>query len=546
MNPDRLLHSRILLIVLLAVAAVLIYGSSLRNSFVVWDDDSLVYQNPLTQEMTAKTVFGAFTSYDPELYVPLTIVSFQLEHAVFGFEPFFFHLDNLLLHVLGAFLVFLLLQKLGLRRSTSMLGSLLFLVHPINTEAVAWVSARKDLLSSVFTLLALLMYRYNGTGRNGITMLFFVLALFSKPVAIILPLALLIIDWKEQGRITQHTILKKWPFFLLSAIFLIIGLYGKQRNIGALTVMQTFLLAAKSTALSVHTFFWPTALSPIYLQTNPISITQGEFLIPLFLVTATALIILLSLRKTRVIAFAALFYFLFLLPSFSNFAKDQDVYFFSDRYIYVSQIGLLFILGYGIDRLARRNWQWICTAPLVVLFAWQAHAQSLHWKDSETLYRDALAKNDQSVVMHYNLAVLEHRRGNRSAALEEYTAALSIDPQYAKALSNLGILYKEDGNVEKAMKEFRSAAESDPRSPEPHNNIGSVLMDQGNVDGAIAEFRKAITLSERFAQAHINLAAALGRKGLYAEGLREYKRAFELAPQLLDGLPQIKRALEST
>lgn len=557
MDWKTFFRKRSVLIILLASCAVMIYGQSLRNDFVAWDDDLLVYQNPLVQEMTAKNITKAFTSYDPELYVPLTIVSFQIEHALFGFTPFFFHLDNLLLHIIAASLILILLERLGLERRTAFLGALIFIIHPINTETAAWTSARKDLLAAVFSLGTLLSYLQRKTERNArdllITLGLFLLALFSKPVTIVLPVVFVLLDWKDkdrQARSSHIWIYEKLPFFLLSAIFLVIGLHGKQRNIGALGATQTILLAAKSTVFSIRQFFWPAELSPMYLQTESISITLIQFWLPAAIIVGAIITAVWSLRRTKVLLFSLLFFGLFLLPSFSNFAKDHSVYYFSDRYVYLSQIGILFLLGYELDRIMKKR----PTLPLLLsmgtlgtivasIFAWTAHAQSLIWKDSETLYRYTLAREDRSVAMHYNLGVLKHHRGDRAAALREYQKTLALDPANAKALNNRGIYYKEEGESDQALDEFKKAAAADPALPDSYNNIGSVLMDRNDIDGAIAEFRKAIAVRETFAQAHVNLAATLGRKGLYDEALHEYKRAFELAPQLLDGLPEIREAL---
>lgn len=543
-SPLSVTYTRAFLFGMLALAALLVYAQSLGNEFVIWDDDTLITQNPLTQEITPRAVWGAFTSYDPELYVPLTIVSFQLERAVFGLHPFFYHLDNLILHVIVAGLIMLVLERFGLKRQTAFLGALVFVLHPVNTEAVAWASARKDLLTAVFSLSALLLYRRNAW----MTFLLFLLALLSKPIAIVLPVIFLLMDWKESGKLRGSDLKNKIPFFALSMLFLGIGLYGKQRNIEALSVLQTLLLAAKSTIFSVQTFLLPIDLSPIYLQTDPISITLAQFWIPTLILIGMAITCIWSLRHTRAVTFSIIFFMIFLVPSFSNFSKESSVYFFSDRYIYLSQIGLLFLIGYAADRWLNKQMMIgaaTVTAVIVGALGWTAHAQSLLWKDSETLYRDALEKNDRSVVMHYNLGLLEQRRGDRQEAFDEYMRALAIDPSYAKAHNNLGVWYKDAGQPGKALEELRLAIDSDPGLSDAYNNRGAVLMDQGDIDGAIAEYRKAIALRETFAQAHINLAAALGRKGLYEEGLLEYKRAFELAPQLLDGLPEVRKALEN-
>lgn len=542
-------------LVLLGIVTM-IYGRSLGNDFVIWDDDSLVYENPLTQEMTMKNVWGAFTSYDPELYVPLTIMSFQLEHAVVGFNPFFFHVNNLLLHTLAAFLVLLLLERWGASRRSAIIAALVFAIHPVNTEAVAWVSARKDLLAAVFSLSSIHMYlSYRREGLRRFFWMafgFFFFALLSKPIAIVLPLIFILCDWKDSGLVRRDDWKQKIPFFALSILFLVVGLFGKQRNIGALSIFETVLLAAKSTIFSLQTYFWPVNLSVIYLQTDPVSPGLPQFFVPVLLLLFSTALIALTMRRTRLIAFCAMMYIIFLVPSFSNFAKD-DIYYFSDRYIYLSQIGLLLPLALLIDRIWHRLIEpplfrmtaGVLAAAILVSLSVTAYAQSLLWVDSETLYRDALNKNSRSVTMHYNLAVLEHERGNREAALLEYQKAVNIDPLYAKARANLGVFYQEEKNIPKAIEELHRAIDSDPTAAEPHNTLGIIYIGQGKTEAGIAEFRTAIALRETYAQAHINLASALGSRGRYEEGLREYKRAFELAPQLLDGLPEVRKALES-
>ena len=357
-------------------------------------------------------------------------------------------------------------------------------------------------------------------------------------MAIILPLVFLLIDWMDDGRIGRRNWTDKIPFFVLSMLFLAIGLVGKQRTIGAVTLVDTVLLAAKSTLFSIEKYFVPHAYSSVYPLTSPISITSPGFFIPIVILVTASLLVLWSLRKTRRIAFGLGFFLLFLLPSFSNFTKGHEINIFSDRYVYLAQIGFLFLIGYALDRLlaiqrGRRGviaTLWIVLLPLCMGLAWTSSAQSLVWKDSETLFRDTLSKNDSSALMNYNLGLLEHRKGNRAAAFQQYQKALALDTRLAKALGNLGIYYQESGETGMALEQLRLAIESDPNLPEPHNNLGSLLMDQGNIDAAIAEYRKAISLGATSAQVHINLAAALRKKGLHDEAMREYRRAFELAP----------------
>lgn len=532
-----------------AAAALLVYGSSLGNEFVIWDDDSLVYRNPLTQSFTLKNIWGAFTSYDPELYVPLTIFSFQVEHAIIGFNPFFYHFNNLLLHIGVSWLVLAVLRRLGLRRETAFLCAMLFAVHPLNTEAVAWVSARKDLLATLFSLLALVKYldwrRHGDTRDVWMTFAWMLCAVLSKPVAVVLPAVFLLLDWKDGRPVRIRMVRELWPFAGLSVLFLIVGILGKTRNISALSAVETALLAAKSTVFSLQKFIWPTNLSPIYLQTDPISAGLPQFWIPLLVLLALALVTAWTLRRSRVMAFGLLLYMLFLLPSFSNFAKDQSIYFFSDRYVYLSQIGLLFVLAAVAERLPMRKLVAGLTVPLLLILGWKANAQSGLWSDSETLYRDALRVNPTSVVLHYNLAHLEHARGNLEAARAEYEKTLELNPRYAKTFTNLGMMELERGDRSAARELFIKAMEADPHLAEPHNNLGSILYDEGDIEGAIREFREAIRLSETYAQAHINLGSAYGRQGKYDQGLAEYKKAFAIDPRLRTLYPDAARALDA-
>ena len=541
--------------VLLLVAVVfLTYVSVLRNGFVVWDDDSLVYENPLVTHLNAATVKGIFTSYDPELYIPLTLFSFQVEHALFGFDPFFYHFTNLLLHCANTVLVFFLLQRLGLKKGMAFFLALLFGLHPINSEAVAWVSARKDLLAACFFLGSLSAYLNYLSSRSmrwywG-AFLLFLCALLSKVVVLFLPLVLLLIDWR-QGRRGLSVWREKWPFFLLSAVFLIVALFGKTQNIASLSLWQTLLLSLKSTAFSLWSVLWPWQLSLVYQQSGPIQLASVAFLLSTVTVTLLAALTLWSLHRTKVVAFAMAWYVLLLLPTFSNFSKAGSYFYFSDRYVYLPQIGLLLLLGITLEHLAQRGLSrvvlrsgQIVSVLLLLCFGWTAHGRTLLWHDSETLFRDALSKNPQSAVMHFNMAVVDQKHGNLAEAEAAYRLVLAKNPHYAKAHNNLGLLLAVQGKTEEARREYEAAIASDPQSADALNNLGSWYMDRGEIDRAIVFFQQAIAADAHLLRAYYNLGASLGKQERYEEALEVYAQAFAFDPSRQQEYEQLKRALQ--
>ncbi|MFA6038760.1 MAG: tetratricopeptide repeat protein [Candidatus Peribacteraceae bacterium] len=544
-----LTRSRLILF-LLPLAVFLVYGQSLSNGFVLWDDDKLITENPIVRSLSPHTVRAAFTSYDPELYVPFTIVSYQVEHALFGFQPAVFHGTSLILHIIAAFLVYAFLRKVGVKAALPC--ALLFAVHPLNVEAVAWASARKDVLSAVFALASLLSYlRYRqGGGRPAFWSAFLclLLSLLAKPAAIVLPFAYLLLDWKEGGGRGRDAWREKIPFFLLSAVFLLIGLAGKEANVQALPPVHTALLAAKSAVLSPSLFLFPR-FSLLFLQHTPVTPRSPEFFLPLLLLAALGGLTLRSLRRTRSLAFGLGFALLFLLPSFVTFSKAGAVYVTSDRYMYLAQVGFLFLLGLALDRfLSSRALRAATIAAVTVTLlaaGWGAWRRSLLWNNSATLLQAALARNPGSAALPHNLGELAAGEGDTEGAILRYREALRADPAYAPSFIGLGRIAQAQGEADRALRLFRSAIQADPRSVNAYLHLGNLYRDRGDVDGAIAAFRRALEIKPNFAQARINLADAYGKKGMYREGLLEYKRVMEINPEfrkeILQKFPQLEQ-----
>jgi tetratricopeptide (TPR) repeat protein len=526
-----------LLLILLPLG---IYWHSLGNGFVVWDDDTLVYKNPLVQHMSLYSIWAVFTSYDPELYIPLTFLSYQIEHALFGLHASVFHATNLLLHIISTVFVYFLLQRWKLSRWVAFGAAALFALHPMNSEGVCWISARKDMLSNTLflgTLLAWQQYRLQGLQRRyWQAVMLFGFALLAKVSVVLLPIVFLLIDWRDRRPIHRKSIQELAPFIGLSVMFILIALFGKTTNIASLTPWQTTLLATKAVVFYPMTYLLPFSLSSIYHQSTPITLASPEFALPALCALCVAGFSLLSLRWSRIPLFCVLFFLVMLAPSFANFSKMGSLYFASDRYISIAQISLLYGLGIAWTVLARIHRQSASIATLLLAlavmpaFVAASYQRSILWGDSETLFRDAMAKNPGSAVIHFNLAVVEQERGHYSEALALYDKALAIRPDFSQAYNNAGLIYKEQGDATKAEQWFLKAEELDPHNLSALINLASVQLDRGNADAAISLLQRALMEDPYNVPALSKLGAAYGKKEMYAEGLHAFQRAWKLDP----------------
>lgn len=527
-----------------------LYFQSLGNYFVAWDDNILVYANPLVRHFSPYAVWAVFTSYDPELYIPLTFLTYQIEHLIFGLNAMVFHTTNLLLHCGISVMIFYLLQRWKIARSAAFVLALIFAIHPLNSEAVAWVSARKDVLSSFFFLATLLQwerYRSDATRRKyWIAVLFFLFALLSKVSIVLLPLILLLIDWRDHRNIDRRMMTEKIPFFILASVFVVIALLGKTGNISALSLWQTVLMSSKAIGVSVLHFFFPFQISLIYQQSTPITLASAEFFLPVLFVLSVLFITVVSLKKSRSIAFAVCFTLIMLLPSFANFSKAGSLYYTTDRYMYMAQLGLLFLLGWGSTLQRGRALKLSIMAAAVVMipsFAFATYNRSLLWIDSETLFRDALAKNPESAVIRFNLGYFEQNRGNIEEARKFYAQARDVNPLYSPAYNNEGLILWERGEREKAQSWFFQAMEIDPHNLSAVINLAMAKMERGEADAAIALLTRALDEDPYNVPALIKLGTAYGKKEMYREGLAAFQKAWKLDPEMREKSKELEKVL---
>lgn len=522
---------------LLGLLLLLIYGRSLSYGFVDWDDGLLIVENPIVHSFTPGTIKEAFTSYDPELYIPLTLVGYQLDHLLVGLHPFLYHLENLLFHLFNAALVAWFILLLTGKRWIAAVTALLFAVHPLHTEAVVWASARKDVQSTFFFLLSLIAYqlfRANGEKRmyrNSVGAL--VLALLSKVTAVTLPVILLLLDWREGRKIDRANLKEKLPFFILSIIFGLIALGGKYGSDGL--VAEKLLIGSKAILFYLEKLFSPTGLSVLYPYMQEISLTNIELLVPFFLVIGITVLGWKFRERHRELFFGWLFFLITVAPTLSNFAKGEDlikdIYFASDRYAYLPSIGILFLIASSLYRELPKRTQLVqgAVGALIVFFSFQAYTQSLTWQDSESLFTNVLEHYPESHIAQNNLGSLRYREGKFDEAFIHYSNSIAIRPN-GEAYYNLGQFYSEMGKTREAMQSYRDANKSKPGDLETLVNLGVLEMRTGDISSAIKHFGQARDIDPLSSIVHYNLGAAYEEKGNIPAAVESYKKVLEIDP----------------
>ena len=578
-------RSHLLAAGLLAALCIAAYGRTLGGEFVRWDDGLLIYENPIARGFSLQNIKGAFTTYDPELYIPLTLMSYQLDFMIGGSNPAVYHLHNILLHTFASIAIYASFFLLTKKRHIALLTAVLFAIHPLNTEAVAWLSGRKDVLSTFwfFVALACALHSEQMDDKKWywLSVAAIALGMLAKATVIVFPAVLLLIDW-YQGKplITKKQIIRYVPYALLSALFLAIAIYGKSRVLGSSNMVEKILMAPRSLAFYLEKIVWPQGLSVLYPWTGDVTLTRLEIFLSITVLTillATALA-LWALKKWRLPLFAFALYVVGVSPTLINFAKGDFTYFASDRYAYIGAVGVFFAVAAALDWLLTKKTYHVITAILVFVLLPLSFIQAGTWKDSTALFSNVITHYPTAVVAYNNLGNYERERGNREGAKEYYETAVKLlndaeiratqsDRAHAQVLSNYAAVIRDEGDIEQARQlltealgiaedvfgvhmqlgillssqsdyetaewHYRRAMELEPGRATPHVNLGALFMAQGKTEDAIASYEYALAMNPYYPQTWYNLGVAERKRNRPRQALTAYERAVALAPNFV-------------
>ena len=540
----------------LLAATLLAYAPVLRFDFVNFDDPEMVSANPhVRQGLTAGGIAWAFTSTEAANWFPVTRISHLLDVQFFGLAPGRHHAVSVLLHALAALVLFAFLLRATRALWPSALVALLFALHPLHVESVAWISERKDVLSALFWFLALWSYvRYverPSRGRYLAVAGWFVLGLMSKPMIVTLPFVLLLVDlWPLRRPWTLNLVREKLPLLAISAAAAIVTFVVQQRS-GAVEGLAAFPFglrlenAAVSCCVYIVKMFWPSGLAVFYPYPAAIPLWQA-----LLAVAALAAVTALALRlwsRDPYLAVGWFWYLGTLVPVIGLIQAGAQAR--ADRYTYVPMIGLSIALAWGAASLLRR---WpraplAISAAVALACASAAWAQVAWWRNSETLFRHALAVTSGNYVAEHNLGnYLMDIPGRLPEAIAHLEASLRLHPESARAHTDLGSALSRAGRLPEAIAEFHEALRISPDSAVPHNDLGNALAEAGRLPEAMAEYQDALRLDPDYPAAHNNLGSALLKLGRTSEALAQLREALRLDPAYADAHRNLAGVLAQT
>src|SRR5437870_3351410 len=556
-----------LLPVLIALVTFVPFLPTLDNQFVNWDDDDNLVENPHYRGLGWTHLRWMWTTSHIGHYAPLTWMTFGLDYLLWGMNPVGYHLTNLLLHAANAAVFYLVARRIlglalpgpaqrgnvGLAASAAF-AALLFAIHPLRVESVAWATERRDVLSGLFYLLTLLVYLRAGEqgerGRSGYwaSVGLFVCALLSKSMAVSLPVVLLILDvyplrrlggargwWGEPAR---RIYLEKIPFVLL-ALAASGGAFIPQiegRNMPSLDELSVLGRLAVS-AYGLRFYLWktvfPVSLSPLYelRGQDPLAL---PFLLSYGVVPAVTALALILRHRLPGLPAAWLAYVVILLPVLGMFQNGPQIA--ADRYTYLAGLGWALLASAGMLAAWRRR-SFLVTGLAVVLllgFGTLTWNQVRVWHDSEKLWRHAVAIDPGSSIGQLSLGLALARHGKLAEAVEHYEAALRLEPGYVDADYALGNALARQGKLAEAIAHYEQALKTKPDHADAHSNMGAALVGQGKLAEAIEHYQQALRAKPDHADAHTNLGEALAQQGKLDEAIEHYRRALEIRPESAD------------
>ena len=543
----------------LACITLVVFWQVSGHEFVNFDDGRYVYNNTHVKEgLTTDGFIWAFSTIDMHNWHPLTWLSYMLDYELFGLKAGYFHITNLFFHIANTLLLFALLKQLTGAVWRSAFVAACFALHPLHVESVAWIAERKDVLSTFFWMLTILIYiqyaRRPNIARFILLTLTFCLGLMAKQMLVTLPIVLLLLDYWPLKRFEiqrrgclgfrfsslstsfRRCILEKLFLFIFS-IAASATVYVIQETTGLVQSVTRFSLSARVSNAFVSyieyiiKMFYPVRMVIFYPHPGDslaLWKVAGAFLL---LVGITALC-LWRIRKNPYFAVGWLWYVITLIPVIGFVQLWEQA--MADRYTYIPSIGIFIIVAWGFTELFRKLkyrkvvLSALASASLVILSV-LTYIQVGYWHNSGSLYSHALDVTKNNYIAHSFIAHWYFEQGDINKSISHHQQALRIRPFFADEYVNLGAAYLRLGKIDKSIEHSNKALSINPDLYQAYVNLGQAYVVRGNIDKAIEQFNKSLDIKADHADAYRGLGRLFLSQSKFAESIENYQKALELS-----------------
>ena len=551
----------------LAVLTWIVFGQTLWHDFINYDDPRYVYENSkITSGLSLSGIVWAFTHIHSMNWHPLTTISHMLDCQLYGLKAGWHHFTNVLLHSVATLLLFLALLQMTRALWRSAFVAAVFAIHPLRVESVAWIAERKDVLSGVFFMLTLLAYTHYVRAPSLRRYLLLATAcafgLMSKPMLVTLPFVLLLLDYWPLGRCSHKPVarplvnaperhahgallarlswvpllVEKIPLIALAAVSSAVTLVAQKGAVGyteQLPVMSRISNAVVTYVLYIGQMFWPAKLAVFYPHPENRLLFWQIILALVILVGITAGSI--AVRKRRPYLLVGWFWYIgMLVPVIGLVQVGWQGH--ADRYTYLPQIGLYIMISWMVVDFTglwhrQREILTACAAIVLTALGSRTWVQTSYWRDSETLFRQALAVTANNDVADNNLGIVFLQQGKLDEAISLLQAAVDLRPDNSPAQENLAKALLQKGRVPEALVHYHKLVELQPDNFEVHNIVGTVLVQQGHIREGVEEWQKVLVIQPDNGNAMSNLAWVFATAP--DDSLRDGAQAVKLAEQAL-------------
>jgi tetratricopeptide (TPR) repeat protein len=519
------------------VITLLVYLPVFRAGFV-WDDKSYIVDNTVIHSLDPGNVFSSYVMGN---YHPFTLLALSIQFQLFGLNETGYHVINLLLHLVNVLLVYYSIFLLCNKKYVALVAALLFGIHPLHTESVAWISGLKDLLYTSFFLGAYIFYlKWLAEKQNRfywIALLLFLFSLLSKAMAASFPVVLLLTDYFKERKLNMKTWVEKIPFLLLSIIFGVVAILAQQssegiQDQGSYSYLQRIIFACYGYLTYLWKFLLPVYQSAYY----PYPIKSGEnlaiqfYIYPLLLLMLVAFVIY-SLRFTKKIFYGIGFFTVTVFLVLQLLPVGDAV--MADRYSYVSSIGIFYLAGEGFNWIWNNKGKTIALAlliPFVIFFSVFAYFRNNVWKNGITLWTDVIRKFPDAEIAYNSRGGAYLLAKKYDEALADLNKVIQFKPDNAEALNIRAVIYTNKKRMQEALNDLNRAIVSDPGYADAYNNRGLLLMDLSRYGEALNEFNRAIQLRPTYAEAYYNRGLLFMTEKKYEQALKDYDKAIQLRP----------------